>query len=266
MEQKDIVVRNAAFSQHTQPFRHVTRNGLDAYLIRLQTEGSCKISVEGGQLVQEPAEVTFFRPGEQYDLIICPTDPKKPICDYYLICSGEWIDWWWEQSAVPRKVKITPDGRIRSHWQQLVLEKRRMDGGTPEIVTILVQTLFLLLGRAIKESAAYFTESSHLALRMRSYIEEHAVEDFRLGDVAKFTGLSVSRTVHLFKEHFGMSVFQYTQQIRMSLALELMSLNHLTLEQIAEQTGFGSYSFFRRLFKQQHGLSPGVYRKLRGMG
>jgi AraC family transcriptional regulator of arabinose operon len=96
---------------------------------------------------------------------------------------------------------------------------------------------------------------------MKRFIEENATARFKIEEPASYAGLSVSRSVHLFKEHTGLTMLEYATEIRLSAALERMKYTTMPLEQIAETCGFGEYSYFHKVFKQHYGVSPGTYRK-----
>ena len=54
-------------------------------------------------------------------------------------------------------------------------------------------------------------------------------------------------------------MIQYAMDIRLALALERMNYSKLTLNQIAESSGFGSYAYFHRVFRERFGMSPSQY-------
>ncbi len=54
---------------------------------------------------------------------------------------------------------------------------------------------------------------------------------------------------------------EYIQRKRIEKAQLLLATTYLSLEDIAEQTGINSVSYFSRLFKRYTGLSPNKYRK-----
>ena len=49
--------------------------------------------------------------------------------------------------------------------------------------------------------------------------------------------------------------------MRLSFALDQMKYTDSTLEEIAENTGFGTYTYFHRVFKRKMGEAPGAYRQ-----
>ncbi|MFC5529770.1 helix-turn-helix domain-containing protein [Cohnella yongneupensis] len=257
-----IHVQLCGYHQHPEPFRHYFPGGLETYIIRLQFEGVSQVLIAGEFIPVEPGDLILFKQGDLYDLRIEQAEePVKASGDYFIMSTGPGMDEWWSNRIRPTKVKIAEDSKLITQWHQLIAEKRRLDGGDPMLVTLLVHTLLVMLDRAIDEAPSARSSSTFHAIRMRNYIEANASRPLRLEDVARDSGLSVSRAVHLFKEHYGSSIIGYAQQIRMAHALELLHHSPLSLEQIAAETGLGSYAYFHRIFRAQHGISPGAYRK-----
>ncbi|WP_284645963.1 helix-turn-helix domain-containing protein [Paenibacillus silviterrae] len=256
------------YSYHTHRTQRGNKNkGLATYLLRLQTEGSCVVHAEGQELTIEPGDLILLKPGSFYELRIGEHDKDKQAAlskvtsgDYYLYCRGAWVDDWWHRSVKPFRIRIGMTDVILSLWNQIIKEKQRLEDENSEMTEYLLRALCLALDRAINE-----TRTSHsrwqTALHMRRYIEEHAREAFKVEDVARYACLSVSRAAHCFKEFYGKSIMQYALEIRLSDAVERMKHTNLTLEQIAESSGFASYTYFHRVFKNKFGLSPTAFRK-----
>ena len=80
------------------------------------------------------------------------------------------------------------------------------------------------------------------------------------GDLAALMGFSEGHFARLFRREFGMTLVQYVTQYRVRRSCELLSDTGIPVEQIAEQVGIGSYSYFCTCFKRICGLSPGAYR------
>ncbi|MFD2673382.1 helix-turn-helix domain-containing protein [Marinicrinis sediminis] len=251
------------YSFHTEPFRQFYRDGLDTYIFRLQTEGASHVLVNGQMETILPGELLLYEPGEPYQLeaSVQNEDDADVSGDYYVMCTGSWIDQWWALSPRPKRTKVAEDMRLKAIWYQLILEKRRMEDSDPALLAALLQSLCYMIDRAIQENSHLPSNPSFYALKMKYFIEEHATKRMKLEDVAAHVGLSVSRTGHLFKSEYGMSVLQYAQKVRLAIAIELMKNSPMTLEHVAEISGFGSYSYFHRIFREHYGISPGRYRK-----
>jgi len=257
-----IDVQLCGHSRHSEPFKQEYRDGLDTYIIRLQMEGTCQALVDGKMTDLMPGDLLLFKPGDLYELRIGAAGEKmRTSGDYFVMCTGEGMDEWWAEKERPTRRKIAEDERIKATWHQLFLETRRLDGGHPDLISLIVRTLLLLLDRALEEAPPAQSAAAFHAIKMRNYIEENAAQPLRLEDIAGHAGLSVSRAVHLFKDHFGMSAMQYVQQLRLAHAVDLLDHSVLSLEQIAYETGLSSYTYFHRVFRSAYGISPGAYRK-----
>ena len=250
-----------SYSYHSQPFQTGYADGLQTYLFRLQTEGSCEALVDGRMQRIVAGDLLLFKPGDLYQLNVPGPGHSGPVAsgDYFVLCSGSWVDEWWSRKERPQKTGIVIDERLLSIWRALILEKRRFVEEDREMSDYLMRSLCLGLDRAVATQSVLLGKS-FIATRMKNFIEERASGPLLVQDVASHVKLSVSRTVHLFKECFGMTIIQYTQNVRLSMAMERMKFSTMSLEHIAETCGFGSYSYFYRIFRGHYGISPAVYR------
>ncbi|TVY09678.1 AraC family transcriptional regulator [Paenibacillus cremeus] len=253
------------YSYHKERFYNQFKSGLLTYLFRLQTEGSSVAVINGQTLQLGVGDLLLLSPGDKYELTVEEREvtAKGNVIasgDYYIFCEGSWIDEWWKRNGKRSMVRIDPDERLLALWRQLVLEqRRRQQENNEELIGYLLRSLCLMLDRAAQEISPA-TGPSFTAARLKRFIEEHATLTFKVEDAAKQAGLSVSRAVHLFKACYGKTMMEYALDIRLSTALERMKYTAMTLEQIAESCGFGSYSYFHRVFKERYGVSPGSYR------
>ncbi|WP_438447225.1 AraC family transcriptional regulator [Gorillibacterium sp. sgz5001074] len=250
------------YSYHRQPFGHASSQ-ISYYLFRLQTEGSCRALVNGEMTTLAPGDLLLYRPGEPYELQIGPEPHGKGQVasgDFYLYCRGSWIDRWWEESPKSGRCRIHPDENLISLWRHLNLEHRRTEERNEELVAYLLRSLCLTISRLVKESDTP-QGRSYTALRMKNYIAEHAVTPLKVEDVARHVDLSVSRAVHLFKDIFGTTMIRYAQEVRLASALERIRYSDMSLEQIAEASGFPSYTYFHRVFRDKYRMSPSEYRR-----
>ncbi|MNO24489.1 Xylose operon regulatory protein [compost metagenome] len=254
----DLRLHACAYSFHTLPFK-TSFTPPPFFLLRLQVVGSCRALVSGKMRVIEPGDLLIYRPGEPYHLEVEAMDGKIESGDYYLLCEGTWIEQWWK--AQPRTIqqRIHLDAGMLSLWQQLSIEQHRIVQSNPELIRHLLCALCLSLDRLSEESGSRqdpLVRSNELVLLMQRYINEHALRPLRVEEVADAAGLSVSRAVHLFKKLTGYTIIHYTQEIRLSNALERIRYTDLGLENIAGSCGFGTYSYFHKVFKARYGLSP----------
>nr|AYQ74940.1 AraC family transcriptional regulator [Cohnella candidum] len=261
LSQPAVEIQLCAYSRHSQPFHQRYPEGPETYIVRLQAEGESEAFIDGRLVPILPGDLTLSQPGEYYELRIGhQASPLRPSGDYYVLCSGTFVEEWWKKRNRPKMVRLADDPKIHGVWEQLILEKLRLDGGNPEVLEALLRALFSLLDRAIDEAPSSTSASANHAHKIKTYIEAHALAPLTLQEIADHAGISVTRAVHVFKSQFGLSVMQYAQQLRLAHAVRLMSNSQYTLERIAEEAGFGSYTYFHRVFRARYGIAPGQYR------
>lgn len=250
-------IGHCGYSFHTNGYFETRKNGFETYLFRLQTEGTSQAIVNKQTFTVEKGDLLLVAPGEFYQLSI---EDQQMSSDFHLFFSGNWINQWWERSEIPSKVKIEIDERITSLWRFLIAEKRRLKTSqNEELMESLLKSLCLFIEQAIKDRSAY--DRPFVVTKMMRFIEENATSTFTVNDVAHDSGLSVSRSVHLFKQFVGKTIMEYAKEVRLSAAIDQMKYTTMTLEHIAENCGFGSYAYFHRVFKRAYGVPPGIYRR-----
>ncbi|WP_311202003.1 AraC family transcriptional regulator [Aquibacillus koreensis] len=247
------------YSFHTEGFYSSFKTGMGGYLFRLQTEGTCEVVVRGEHILIEKGDLLLVKPEDEYEILIAEGQNSG---DYHLLFSGTWMDDWWNQSPKPTTVRVDLDDEFLSLWRFIISEFRRPDMEKNDALTNhLLRALCLSLERTITERSPGF-KRPYVVTRMMRYIEEHAIEQtFTIDHVATCANLSVSRSVHLFKDYVGKTMIAYAQQVRLSAAIDQMTYTNQTLETIAYNCGFGAYSYFHRVFKKHYGVAPGEYRR-----
>lgn len=97
-----------------------------------------------------------------------------------------------------------------------------------------------------------------------TFIKDHVGVSLHAQDYETAFGLSYHQINQKFKEHYGYTVKQYHQRVRMKYAAQLLQTG-MTVEETSRQCGYEDYYFFIRSFKKEYGISPGSYRSLHGM-
>lgn len=230
-------VLHCSFSVHQTPFEVAYTDSLSSYLLRLQTQGSCKMLVHGKLTPVKAGTLLLYKAGAPYQLVIDEDDldvngSRTASMDYFLFCRGTWVDQWWEKNNPRQLTLIDIDEQLLAIWRMLIMEKRGMQEASDVMTDYLLRTLLLYIERAINTRKKWTTHA-FVAQRMKNFIHEHATSSFKLEDVARHVGMSVSRTVHLFKSCFGKTIIQYTLEVRLAMAEEQIQYSNLTLEQIA---------------------------------
>lgn len=93
------------------------------------------------------------------------------------------------------------------------------------------------------------------------YMKENYKDRVSVDEIASYCGISSRQLRTLFQKYVGMSVSTYLTYYRIERAVSMMldtDVNR-TLTEVALDCGFGSLSYFSRVFKNTMGLSPAKY-------
>lgn len=96
--------------------------------------------------------------------------------------------------------------------------------------------------------------------QIRQFLQTRFRQNPSLGDLAQVLGLSASRTGHLIKELTSRNFVDLKQHYRIEAACNLLTGTLLTIEQIAEETGFADPRYFYRVFNEATGMTPANWR------
>ena len=87
--------------------------------------------------------------------------------------------------------------------------------------------------------------------------------DFNINTIANALYLTPAYFSRVFKRKMGMTCIDFIKNYRINLAKELLQNTDLSIQQIAEKTGYATVYYFSQQFKQVTGESPGSFRKKR---
>jgi AraC-like DNA-binding protein len=100
-----------------------------------------------------------------------------------------------------------------------------------------------------------------LIRRAKTAMEERGDGTPVIEDVAAALGVSASQLRRVFKEHAGVSPYQYHLQVKIGRARLMLRETDLPIKQIAKILGFRSAYHFSKLFKNRTAISPSQWRK-----
>lgn len=120
----------------------------------------------------------------------------------------------------------------------------------------------------IEDICDYKTELKHEGSKKRiliinQYIRRFINEDLSLTKIADLVHLNPSYLSRFYKEQTGMNLSDVINDLKLNKAMELLKQTDLPVNEIAEQLGFNSPSYFTLCFKKHYGLSPQKYRENR---
>lgn len=162
----------------------------------------------------------------------------------------------------PHFFSDTPERDIGAVFERLAREYYDSRPQRSEMIGLLLLQLELLLRRQAAENE--LPNSLRAVQRAERFIESNLAGNPTLSTIARAAGVAPSTLRAHFKEHRGHAPAEYMRRIRVRYALSLLRCSSLTLEAIAELSGYDSASHLSRHVKSATAMSPGAYRASAG--
>lgn len=93
--------------------------------------------------------------------------------------------------------------------------------------------------------------------------ENYTNTEFNVNLIADMLDVSPNSLSVVYKRKTDKNILEVIQSLRVNEAKRLLSESDEILEVVAEKSGFGSNTTFRRVFKKVTGVSPGSYREMK---
>lgn len=156
---------------------------------------------------------------------------------------------------------------IKLLLDRLLKEYKQKGLGYQVLVKTILIEIFILLSRCydrrLHKPMTFLASENEIMERISQFIELHHAQPLTLQQVSQLCGMSLSAFTTKFRQYKGLSFVEYRNQIRLSVAEDLLVRTDRKITDIMSEVGFEDLSHFIRMFKQFKGATPGQYRKLR---
>ena len=166
-----------------------------------------------------------------------------------------------------RDGSISTSGGITSGID-MALSMVEEDWGS-ELALLVARYLVVFLKRPGGQSqfSAYLTsEATHPDLKeLQAWIVLHLTEDLRVEALAERMCMSPRNFARFFLTETGMTPAKFVEMARMDAARHYLGSTMLSIEVVADKSGFGDPERMRRAFIRQLGVNPQSYRERFGL-
>ena len=135
----------------------------------------------------------------------------------------------------------------------------------PENSLIILSLLFQLFDICIKNfksaSANSASETNTIMQGVLTFINNNHERELSLEEICQHVPFSKYYLCHEFKRLTNMTIMQYLKERRLSISKKKLIDTNETISNIALSTGFKSFSYFSRFFKEETGMTPKDFRK-----
>ena len=120
---------------------------------------------------------------------------------------------------------------------------------------------FLELLTCLYKGNAAVTSAGKIA----EYIDKNYLHRLTLDNIAEEFHFSKNHIINLFKEEYGMTPFEYINNLRIKKAEWLLEATVKASQEIASECGYNNYSHFYKSFYSVNGVSPTEWRENKRM-
>ena len=152
---------------------------------------------------------------------------------------------------------------LRREFDRLDVNKEGSDAYTAELFSITIGLCTALMPYCTTSNINGFSAKTNrdVIYTCLEYIKVNFSRKLTLQELADLVHLQPNYLCALFKERTGRTIFDHITRLRINSASKLLRSTKLPVNEIAEQCGFPSVSFYTRKFTTLHGCSPTAYRK-----
>lgn len=251
---------------HARYTRHVfSRHSHDGYALGLIEDGALRFNYQHRDHTAAPGDINLVVPGETHDgrganehgwayrmLYLDPVLVRKAATGLHA------------PSGLPDfSGGVLHDPELAHLIHKAHVYLARPDSTLLQKDSLLLRLLTLWIHRhAQKCGTIPRMGTEHQAVRRaKEYLKAQCNHNPRLENLAQAVGLSPFHLLRVFARATGQTPHEFLIQQRVDKARHLLA-STLPLARIAADCGFSDQSHMTRLFRRQHGLTPGNYRKI----
>ena len=227
--------------RHPNGAFHVKARPFSALSFRLDGKG--EFDIEGKRLVAKAGDMMFLPAGKSYKVEYSCSEfivVHMPNCNY--------------SEAEIIEIKERPV--IEAKFMRL-LEAWRSNHSVNQAKAYIYEILQILSEKSDISNRASSPELEECV----QYMQEHFFEsDMCIDRICRHAYVSRSSLQRYFAQRFDTSPKQYILNLRMEMAVRLLTENEMTIAEVANACGFQDAKYFSRIFRQTYGTSPSQLR------
>jgi AraC-like DNA-binding protein len=128
---------------------------------------------------------------------------------------------------------------------------------------ILTQQILQYQDDKMDEGSRLLLRSSELKQihSIAALIENNIAEIPTVENLSKIAGLNINKLQEGFKKLYGNTVNNHVQKKRLEAAYNLLTKTDLSISEIVSLIGLSSKSYFSKIFREKHNITPSEFRK-----
>lgn len=229
------------------------RTAADAYWrLYWPTSGGAEVVFEGRKQILEPGCLYLITPHTAFD-----SDCARPFTKWYIHFTVGGLD----DYCRPAMVSLRPTARMRTLLARTCPGTKHGRRSEAQTVTPLETIELIVLGLQLAFAGRHLSSGADSRLaRCIAFLRERMPEKIALRELAQFAGVSVRTLSQMFVSESGFPPMRYLLELRLNHTMKLLRHTNQSIEQIAEECGFGNRYYFTRMFSKYRQTSPAAFR------
>ncbi|WP_187274103.1 AraC family transcriptional regulator [Paenibacillus sp. N3.4] len=229
-------------------------------------EGNGWINIEGKHYQPQSGQLFFAPAGVLQSYSV--TNDHPPYTMYWChFTSNIGLHSLFQSMGIPNMIKVRDSSRLLGYFRQLI-ENRSHFGLT---ASIKIQS-------ALLEMIAFFIDHAMIETKKEvnvpfinklvdtiKYIDANLDKDMTIHELSQTAHFHPNYFIRIFKTHLGVSPMKYIYDRRLEKAKGMLSNSLMTINEVAQMTGFHDASHFSTSFKKHVGISPSEFRHQHSM-
>lgn len=261
-----VISENEAYPPQVHPTRYLfnIENGriLNEYQLLYITKGRGMFSSEssGRSQVKEGYMFLLF-PGEWHTY---RPDPETGWNEYWIGFDGRIMDEWVKYGFFHKESPVFNIGlneEIIALYKRAIIIAEAQEANYQQALSgiacnLVSMALYLSRNRDFNKSDVA-SQMNQAKIAVHENISAITPEE-----LARITCMSYSKFRKIFKEYTGFAPSQYIQEVRITMAKELLTNTSKSIKEIAIELGYENKDYFFTVFKKVTGNTPITYRRL----
>lgn len=260
-----VISENEAYPPQVHPTRYLfnIENGriLNEYQLLYITKGRGMFSSEssGRSQVKEGYMFLLF-PGEWHTY---RPDPETGWNEYWIGFDGRIMDEWVKDGFFHKESPVFNIGlneEIIALYKRAIIIAEAQEANYQQALSgiacnLVSMALYLSRNRDFNKSDVA-SQMNQAKIAVHENISAITPEE-----LARITCMSYSKFRKIFKEYTGFAPSQYIQEVRITMAKELLTNTSKSIKEIAIELGYENKDYFFTVFKKVTGNTPITYRR-----
>lgn len=232
--------------------------GAHSFLVLLTLDGNGVLEVKGSSYALTQGKVAVIPPQTPHTYF-CKTDSQWTFYGIHILanCSAGILNRLINENGICFTHKNTQE--LADSLEHIITESRlcshQITLSISKLISDFIHDLYIHQKTASMNKAGNFFEKA------TEYIELNYASNIDINELSTRFFTSTSHFIRTFKQHAGVTPYQYIENYRLLQARRLLSYSRMSIADIASKVGYKSPSNFISYFKRDMGVTPSVYRR-----